>query len=76
MEKYILIVQNLKEIDDGFILINNKYVTINNGEKIGDIIIYYYFENYFDKVLIQGKKEIIKWLDQDLINTKQKSILQ
>ena len=61
MKKYLLIVESIEDIDDCFILVNKKYVTINHGEEIGDVIIYYYFENYFDKVLIQGKKKIIKW---------------
>lgn len=65
MKKYVLIVESLEDIDDYFILVNKKYVTINHGEEIGDKIIYYYFDNYFDKVLILGKKEIIKWQDQN-----------
>ena len=65
MEKHILKVESVEDIDDCFILVNKKYVTINHGEEIGDIIIYYYFDNYFDKVLILGKKELIKWQDQN-----------
>lgn len=65
MKKHLLKIESLEEIDMCYILVNKKYVTINNGEEIGDIIIYYYFDNYFDKVLILGKKEIIKWQDQN-----------
>ena len=65
MKKHILRVESVEDIDICYILVNKKYVTINHGEEIGDIIIYYYFTDYFDKVLIQGKKEIIKWQDQD-----------